>query len=113
MIETIEQTTCKDCGKPLPQSGRKTPHPRAFCNATCRQRYHRKHKAQKTSASIVTQQTVTMNVEAQARIAALEEEIATLKTQLSKRTSPSGKVRANLQRRLLDTGKVTGYPAVT
>jgi endogenous inhibitor of DNA gyrase (YacG/DUF329 family)/cell division protein FtsB len=50
---------------------------------------------------------------AQKRIAELEQEVATLKVQLSKRTSTSGKVRTNLQRRLLDTGKVGSYPAVT
>ncbi len=47
------------------------------------------------------------------RIADLEQEIATLELQLSKRTRVSGKVRANLQRRLLVTGKTSGYPAVS
>ena len=33
MIDTIEQTTCKSCGKPLEQAERRGPHWREYCNA--------------------------------------------------------------------------------
>lgn len=108
MIEAIEQTTCKDCGNLLVQSARKTPYPRAFCDATCRQRYHRKQ----TRASIVTPLPVTMNEQDyQARIAALEEEIQTLKALQGKRTR--GRERAGLQHRLMTAGQATGYQSLT
>ena len=36
MIDTIEQTTCKTCGKPLEQVERRGPRLREYCDATRR-----------------------------------------------------------------------------
>lgn len=54
---------------------------------------------------------MTIDQQAQARIAELEEEVATLKALAGKRTY--GKLRAGLQHRLMEVGKVVDYPAVT
>lgn len=106
MIDTRGQATCRACGKPLAQKGGKGHRPRLYCDDACKQVFFR--RTHRTVNSHVTNEQ-----DYQSRIAALEEEVATLKTQLSKRTRTSGKVRANLQRRLLVTGKTSGYPAVT
>jgi uncharacterized small protein (DUF1192 family) len=108
MIDAEQHTTCKACGRSLIQKGgghRK----RSYCDDRCKQIAYRKRKKRPQDSAIVT----IDEQEYQARIAALEQEIATLEVQLSKRTYTSGKVRARLQRRLMDTGKVGGYPAVT
>lgn len=70
MIDTAEQITCKDCGKPLEQAERQGPHKREFCNGTCRKRWHRKQKEQ--PKSLATMDTM----DGQARIAELERTLA-------------------------------------
>ena len=73
MIDTIEQTTCKACGKPLVLPERRGPHKREYCNVTCRQRAHRA----KQQPAIVTSD-VTMSQAMQTRIAELEHEVQKL-----------------------------------
>ncbi len=102
MINTEQHTICRVCGQSLVQKGgghRK----RSYCGDRCKQIAYRKRKKQPLD--------VTIDEQAQARIAALEEELATLKALAGKRTY--GKIRAGLQRRLMERGKVTGYQAVT
>jgi len=77
MIDTIEQTTCKVCGKPLVQATRRGPHKREYCNVTCRQRAHRA----KPQPTIVTSD-VTMSEAMQARIVELEREVQELQDRL-------------------------------
>ena len=77
MIDTIEQTTCKACGKPLEQAERRGPHRREYCDATCRKRAHRA----KQQPAIVTND-VTMSEAVQERIAELEHEVQALHERL-------------------------------
>ncbi len=77
MIDTIEHTTCKACGKPLVLPERRGPHRREYCNATCRQRAHRA----KQQPAIVTND-VTMSEALQARIVELEREVQALQERL-------------------------------
>jgi len=71
MIDTAEQTTCKDCSTPLVQAERQGPRKREFCNATCRQRWHRKQQQRQEHET------------AAARIASLEKEVKDLKRRLN------------------------------
>ena len=77
MIDTIEQTTCKACGKPLEQAERRGPRRREYCDATCRQRAYRA----KQQPAIVTR-SVTMSEAMQSRIAELEHEVQALQERL-------------------------------
>ena len=77
MIDTVEQTTCKSCGKPLVQAARRGPRLREYCDATCRQRAHRA----KQQPAIVTS-GVTMSEAMQTRIAELEREVQKLQERL-------------------------------
>jgi hypothetical protein len=77
MIDTIEQTTCKACGKPLEPAERRGPRKREYCDATCRQRGHRA----KQQPAIVTSD-VTMSEAMQARIVELEHEVQALQERL-------------------------------
>lgn len=109
MIETIQEGTCKACGKPLIQKGgghRK----RSYCSDRCKMADSRRRRKELPQSQNVT--IVPIDEQGyQARIAALEEEVATLKALAGKRMY--GKLRTGLQRRLMERGKVTGYPAVT
>src|SRR5438067_13422339 len=71
MIDIAQQTHCKSCGAPIVQAERQGPHKREFCNATCRQRWHRKQQAKQEQES------------QEVRIAALEKEIRRLQTCLN------------------------------
>lgn len=104
MIDTREQATCRACGKPLAQKGGKGHRPRLYCDDACKQVFFR--RTHRTVNSHVTNEQ-----DYQSRIAALEEEVATLKALAGKRMY--GKLRTGLQRRLMERGKVTGYPAVS
>jgi hypothetical protein len=79
MIDTIEQTTCKACGKPLEQANRRGPRKREYCDGTCRQRGHRAKSQQQPA--IVTR-SVTMSEAMQTRIAELEREVQMLQERL-------------------------------
>ncbi len=68
------EARCKSCGRPVVQSpGRRK---REFCNATCRQRHHRKHEITQASAS----EEQAMHPSMHEQLAALQEENAVLRT---------------------------------
>jgi len=68
------EARCKSCGRPVVQiPGRRK---REFCNATCRQRHHRKHE--RPQASMGAGQA--MPGASQEQLAALQEENSALRT---------------------------------
>lgn len=68
------EARCKSCGRPVMQRpGRRK---REFCNATCRQRHHRKHEI--TQASVGEGQATPGALQEQ--LAALQEENTVLRT---------------------------------
>ncbi len=107
MIDT--DTTCKVCGKPLVQKTGRGHRKRIYCSDKCKVADGRRRRKgpQEQNVTIVTIDEQSY----QARIAALEEELATLKALAGKRMY--GKMRLGLQRRLMERGKVVDYPAVT
>ncbi len=71
-VET--EARCKSCGRPVVQiPGRRK---REFCNAVCRQRYHRKHE--RPQASVGAEQATPGALQEQ--LAALQEENTALRT---------------------------------
>ena len=68
------EAQCKSCGRPVVQiPGRRK---REFCNATCRQRHHRKHE--RPQASVGEEQAT--HSATQEQLAALQEENTVLRT---------------------------------
>jgi hypothetical protein len=74
MSNAEQEARCKSCGRPVVQRpGRRK---REFCNASCRQRHHRKH--QRPQSSVDAEQTTPPSLQEQ--LAALQEENAVLRT---------------------------------
>jgi len=74
MSNAEQEARCKSCGRPVVQRpGRRK---REFCNASCRQRHHRKH--QRPQSSVDAEQTMPPSLQEQ--LAALQEENAVLRT---------------------------------
>jgi hypothetical protein len=74
MSNAEQEARCKSCGCPVVQRpGRRK---REFCNASCRQRHHRKH--QRPQSSVDAEQTTPPSLQEQ--LAALQEENAVLRT---------------------------------
>ncbi len=68
------EAQCKSCGRPMMQTpGRRK---REFCNATCRQRHHRKHE--RPQASVGAGQATPPS--SQEQLTALQQENAVLRT---------------------------------
>jgi hypothetical protein len=113
MIDTAEQTTCKACGKPLEQASKRGPRQREYCNATCRQRAHRKRTAPQ-SKSAVTIVAIDERHVLEQRIAQLERENATLKaTRGTRASSGAKKLRLRYIERCMAWGKKVGYQPLT
>ena len=104
MIDTIEQTTCKTCGKPLEQVERRGPRLREYCDATCRQRGHRA-KSQQQAPYNVTIVTIDEKQALEQRIAQLEREIETLKALRGRRSSLDVTTRHTWQDRAMTWGE--------
>ena len=74
MSNVEAEARCKSCGRPVVQiPGRRK---REFCNATCRQRYHRKHE--RPHASVGAEQATPGALHEQ--LAALQDENTVLRT---------------------------------
>jgi hypothetical protein len=74
MSNAETEARCKSCGRPVVQMpGRRK---REFCNATCRQRHHRKHE--RAQASVGAGQATPTSMQEQ--FAALQEENTVLRT---------------------------------
>jgi TolA-binding protein len=75
MIDVQTEARCKDCDRPIARiPGRR---PREFCNAVCKQRYHRKLHKPQAEANDVQRAS-----EAAAQIATLEKQVRDLQARL-------------------------------
>ncbi len=107
MIDTVSQTTCLACGKPLVQVEGRGHRKKLYCDDLCRQRAHRA-KGQAV--------TIDTNGDLQQRIAELERELAAahhLIDEYINRKKTSQPWKKSLQERWSQLGKAADYPALT
>src|SRR5450755_3298293 len=80
MIDIAQHPICKVCGKPIVQKDSRRGHrKRSYCSDPCKQVAYRQRKEQPQSVTIVT----IDEQDYQARIAALEQEIQSLRSRLN------------------------------
>src|SRR6266704_5341667 len=108
MIDTVSQTICLACGKPLVQIEGRGHRKKRYCDDRCRQRAHRTKE----------QGNVTIDTigDLQQRIAQLERELAAahhLIDEYINRKKTSQPWKKSLQERWSQLGKAADYPALT
>jgi endogenous inhibitor of DNA gyrase (YacG/DUF329 family) len=80
MIDTVEQASCKICGRPIVRKVW-VPHKREFCSGRCKQVDYRNRKREENKRVTIA---VTMDEQAmQARIAELEQRVKELSARLA------------------------------
>lgn len=110
MINTAEQTTteCLACGSPIIQLAGRGHRKRLYCDDRCRQRAHRAKRQGKAAFKA--------HGDLQQRIADLERELAQahhlIDTYIHRKRTPQG-WKEQLQRRFLQLGSESGWPALT
>jgi endogenous inhibitor of DNA gyrase (YacG/DUF329 family) len=113
MIDTIEQTTCKACGKAITQRSGKGHRARVFCNKACKQVDYRRRHPIISNVTIESDRNVPLEREDQAqRIAELEREVETLKALRRKRSSIDVQARHTWQDRNIQWGHKLGHPSL-
>jgi hypothetical protein len=108
MIDTVSETRCKYCGKPVEAiPGHR---PRQYCNAAHRQLAFRARKVQQDS------NRVTIVNDSQQRIEQLEQELVEVNQQierlLEKKSNPKNPMKQSLQARLQRLGESIDYQAL-